>query len=125
MFDHLTIQVADVPMSKRFYEVLLGPLGIQPGHQDGGAVGFFSATVPGGFWLCPARTDETRELHIAFTAPSRDLVRAFHAAGLAAGGESIYEPQAFPQYHDSYYAAFVRDPDGHSIEAVCHHSPGT
>ena len=120
MFDHVTVQVADVERSRRFYTFLLAPLGIRPGHEDGEAVGFFSDTETGGYWLGPARAPEARELHLAFRAPSRAVVRAFHAAGMEAGGESIYEPQVFTQYHPNYFAAFIRDPDGHSIEAVCH-----
>jgi catechol 2,3-dioxygenase-like lactoylglutathione lyase family enzyme len=120
MIDHVTVQVADVPVSTQFFTLLLAPLGIRPLHEDGEGVGFFSDTEPGGYWLSSARASETRELHIAFRAPTRDVVRAFHDAGLAVGGESIYEPQLFPQYHEYYFAAFIRDPDGHSVEAVCH-----
>jgi len=120
LFDHVTVQVADVERSRRFYTVLLAPLGIRVGNEDGEAVGFFSDTEAGGFWLGPARSAEARELHVAFRAPSRTVVRAFHAAGIEAGGESIYEPQMFEQYHPNYFAGFIRDPDGHSIEAVCH-----
>jgi catechol 2,3-dioxygenase-like lactoylglutathione lyase family enzyme len=123
VFDHVTVQVTDVERSRQFYTVLLAPLGIRPGHEDGAAVGFFSDTEAGGYWLGPARTPEARELHVAFRAASRTVVRAFHAAGMEAGGESIYDPQVFAQYHPHYYAAFVRDPDGHSIEAVCHEAP--
>jgi catechol 2,3-dioxygenase-like lactoylglutathione lyase family enzyme len=120
LFDHVTVQVADVVVSKQFFTLLLAPLSIRPMHQDGEAVGFFSDSEPDGFWLGPAQRTETRELHIAFRAPTRAVVRSFHEAGVTAGGESIYEPQLFPQYHERYFAAFVRDPDGHSIEAVCH-----
>jgi len=63
---------------------------------------------------------EARELHLAFSAPDRAVVLAFFAAAKEADVEIIYEPQLFPQYHETYFAAFVRDPDGHSIEAVCH-----
>jgi catechol 2,3-dioxygenase-like lactoylglutathione lyase family enzyme len=119
MIDHVTLQVGDVPTSQAFYETVLAPLGIAPGHVDGGAVGFFGPT-PGSFWIGPAQREQDRELHLAFTAPNRALVRAFHAAAVAAGAEVLHAPRVFPEYHDHYYGAFVRDPDGHNIEAVCH-----
>jgi catechol 2,3-dioxygenase-like lactoylglutathione lyase family enzyme len=119
MIDHVTLQVGDVPTSQAFYETVLAPLGIAPGHVDGGAVGFFGPT-PGSFWIGPAQREQDRELHLAFTAPNRALVRAFHKAAVAAGAEVLHAPRVFPEYHDHYYGAFVRDPDGHNIEAVCH-----
>lgn len=122
VFDHVTLQVGDVDRSRAFYERLLAPLGIRPGHNEADGVGFFGPT-PGGFWIVPAQGPETRELHIAFGVPSRALVDAFFVAGSETGAEIIYKPQLFPQYHENYFAAFVRDPDGHSIEAVCH-NPG-
>ena len=63
MFDHVTVQVADVSVSRRFYTALLAPLGIRPGHEDGAAVGYFSDSEAGGFWLGPAHGAEARELH--------------------------------------------------------------
>ncbi|HUC35933.1 MAG TPA: VOC family protein [Acidimicrobiales bacterium] len=122
MFDHVTLQVGDVPTSRAFYEHLLSPLGIRPQYTDGDAVGFIG-NEPGSFWICPAQGSETRELHLAFSAPDRGVVQAFFAAATQAHMEVIYEPQQFPQYHENYFAAFVRDPDGHSIEAVCHEPP--
>ena len=86
MIDHITLQVTSVPASTAFYEVLLAPLGIAPGHEDGAAVGFFGPE-PGSFWLCPAQGAQDRELHIAFRAASRDAVRAFHQAAVAIGAE--------------------------------------
>jgi catechol 2,3-dioxygenase-like lactoylglutathione lyase family enzyme len=122
VFDHVTLQVGDVATSRAFYEQLLAPLGIRPSFTDGDAVGFFGSGV-GGFWITPAQGPETRELHLAFGVPDRAHVEAFFAAGSETGAEIIYKPQLFPQYHENYFAAFVRDPDGHSIEAVCH-NPG-
>jgi catechol 2,3-dioxygenase-like lactoylglutathione lyase family enzyme len=121
VFDHVTLQVADVAKSRTFYGLVLAPLGIRPSFTDGYAVGFFG-TGASGFWITPALGPETRELHIAFGVPNRALVDAFFAAGNAASAEIIYPPQLFPQYHANYFAAFVRDPDGHSIEAVCHNA---
>ncbi len=121
MIDHLTLQVSDVPTSEAFYEAILGPLGIAPGFSDGQVVGFFGPT-PGGFWLCPAQRPDDRELHIAFKAANRDEVRSFFAAAVGIGAEILHEPRTFPEYHESYFGAFVRDPDGHNIEAGVPHT---
>jgi catechol 2,3-dioxygenase-like lactoylglutathione lyase family enzyme len=118
VIDHVTLQVSDVPASQAFYEAMLAPLGITAGHVADGVVGFFGPE-PGSFWLCPAQRAEDRELHIAFRAPSRDVVRAFHDAAVGYGAEILHAPRVFPEYHEHYYGAFVRDPDGHNIEAVC------
>jgi catechol 2,3-dioxygenase-like lactoylglutathione lyase family enzyme len=73
------------------------------------------------FWLGPLTTGEaSREVHVAFQAPTRDAVRAFHEAAIAAGAEVLHEPREWPEYHPGYYGAFVRDPDGNNVEAVCH-----
>jgi catechol 2,3-dioxygenase-like lactoylglutathione lyase family enzyme len=119
MIDHITLQATSVPASTAFYEVVLAPLGIAPGHEDGAAVGFFGPE-PGSFWLCPAQGAQDRELHIAFRAASRGAVRAFYEAAVGVGAEVLHSPRIFPEYHDNYYGTFVRDPDGHNIEAVCH-----
>jgi predicted lactoylglutathione lyase len=73
------------------------------------------------FWIGPQASGEGfRESHIAFTAASRAAVRAFFEAAVAAGAEVLHEPRVWPEYHPSYYGAFVRDPDGNNTEAVCH-----
>jgi catechol 2,3-dioxygenase-like lactoylglutathione lyase family enzyme len=119
MIDHVSLQVTDVPTSRAFYEAVLAPLGITSQSTDGPAVGFFGPQ-PGSFWLSPAQRDEDRELHVAFRAVDRDTVNASHAAAVAVGAEILNAPRVFPEYHENYYGAFVRDPDGHNIEAVCH-----
>ena len=102
----------------------LAPLEIRAGYRDGAAVGFFGPE-PGSFWISPAQRAEDRELHIAFAARSRDEVHAFHRAAVALGAEVLHAPRLFPEYDADYYAAFVRDPDGHNIEAVCRRAEGT
>jgi len=73
------------------------------------------------FWIGPRSTGEGfREAHIAFATPDRDSVRAFFDAARAAGAEVLHEPRVWPEYHADYYGAFVRDPDGNNVEAVCH-----
>jgi catechol 2,3-dioxygenase-like lactoylglutathione lyase family enzyme len=120
MIDHVSLQVTDVPASTAFYEAVLAPLGIRPGPTDGAAVGFFG---PGLSKTSPAQRADDRELHIAFRARTRDEVHAFHRAALDYGAEVLHEPRVFPEYSPDYFAAFIRDPDGHNIEAVCHQVP--
>ena len=120
MIDHVGIQCADVAASRAFYETLLAPLGIAPAMEPApDVVGFFGPQA-GSFWLGPAARGETRELHLAFRARTRAEVRAFHDAAVALGADILHAPRVFPEYHPAYYGAFVRDPDGHNVEAVCH-----
>jgi catechol 2,3-dioxygenase-like lactoylglutathione lyase family enzyme len=73
------------------------------------------------FWLGPLTTGEpNREVHIAFQAPDRAAVRAFFDAAVASGAPVLHAPRLWPEYHPTYYGAFVRDPDGNNVEAVCH-----
>jgi catechol 2,3-dioxygenase-like lactoylglutathione lyase family enzyme len=89
----------------------------------GKVVGYGVPPMPD-FWIGPRATGEGfRESHIAFSAPDRAAVRAFFAAATGAGAEVLHEPRVWPEYHPSYYGAFVRDPDGNNVEAVCH-TPG-
>ena len=120
MIDHLSVQCADPAASATFYDAVLAPLGGTRVMDFGEVVGFGVAPMPD-FWIGPRSTgDGFRESHIAFTAPSRDAVDAFFAAATASGAEVLHEPRLWPEYHASYYGAFVRDPDGNNVEAVCH-----
>lgn len=121
MLDHLGIQCTDVARSARFYDVVLGPLGGERLMEyDGPTVGFGVPPMPN-FWLRPcAAGDGFREAHIAFSAPDRAAVDAFFRAAVAEGAVTLHEPRLWPEYHPSYYGAFVRDPDGNNVEAVCH-----
>jgi catechol 2,3-dioxygenase-like lactoylglutathione lyase family enzyme len=123
MIDHVTMQVADVLRSRTVYQALLGPLGVAPLAADGEGVGFCYGEACG-FWLIPAEGPEARELHLAFKAATRVQVREFHAAAVALGLEVLHVPQVFEDYGLNYFAAFVRDPDGHNIEAVCRDAAG-
>jgi catechol 2,3-dioxygenase-like lactoylglutathione lyase family enzyme len=120
MLDHISIQCTDVEGSARFYDTVLAPLGGERVMDFGQVVGFGVPPKPD-FWVGPKSTGEGfRESHIAFAAPSRAAVRAFFDAAVAAGAEVLHEPRLWPEYHESYYGAFVRDPDGNNVEAVSH-----
>jgi catechol 2,3-dioxygenase-like lactoylglutathione lyase family enzyme len=120
MLDHLAIQCADVNASGAFYDAVLEPLGGARVVDFDDVAGFGTHGRPI-FWIGPQNTGEGfRETHIAFEAPTRAAVRAFFAAATQTGAAVLYEPKIWPEYHPGYYAAFVRDPDGNNVEAVCH-----
>ena len=120
MLDHLSIQCADMAASAAFYDAALSPLGGQRLMDFGTAIGYGVPPKPD-FWIGRQSTGEGfRESHIAFSAPDRASVRAFFDAAVAHGGEALHVPRLWPEYHATYYGAFVRDPDGNNVEAVCH-----
>lgn len=119
MLDHIAVQVRDVPANAAFYDTVLAPLGGQRTKEFGEFISF--GTTGHTLWLVPAGDDGAgREAHLAFAAADRAAVDAFHAAAAAAGYEVLNPPGLHPEYHPSYYAAFVRDPEGNNVEAVCH-----
>jgi catechol 2,3-dioxygenase-like lactoylglutathione lyase family enzyme len=120
VIDHLGIQVADMATSAHFYDTVLAPLGGGRIMDFGEAIGYGVGGKPD-FWIGRTTTDgPPREDHIAFQAPDRAAVRAFFEAAVGLGAEVLHEPRLWPEYHETYYGAFVRDPDGHNVEAVCH-----
>lgn len=120
MLDHLAIQCSDTAASAAFYDTVLAPLGGQRVMDFGPVIGYGVPPMPD-FWIGPHQTGEGfKESHIAFSAPDRDAVRAFFDAAIATGAEVLHEPRLWPEYHPNYYGAFVRDPDGNNVEAVCH-----
>jgi catechol 2,3-dioxygenase-like lactoylglutathione lyase family enzyme len=125
MIDHVGFPVSDYVRAKAFYTAALAPLGYAPimeveqtasGHPP--ALGFGIGDNPD-FWI-GGEGGLSKPLHVAFLANDRAAVDAFYAAALAAGGRDNGAPGVRPHYHPHDYAAFVRDPDGHNIEAVCH-----
>lgn len=125
MIDHIGITVSNIQVSKQFYTKALAPIGYSllmevSAEQTGSmaAAGFGVPPKPD-FWLAGG-TANVPPVHVAFRVSSRALVMAFHAAAIAAGGRDNGAPGLRPHYHPSYYGAFVLDPDGHNIEAVCH-----
>ncbi len=126
MLDHLAVDVSDLARSRRFYAAALAPLGYVVTREAAAAVGFGvaegegrSRDPAGEFWIAVG-APPAPHIHFAFGAPSRAAVDAFFAAALAAGGVDNGRPGLRPRYHPNYYAAFVIDPDGYTIEAVCH-----
>jgi len=120
MLDHLSIQCADVAASAAFYDRVLAAVGGKRLMQFGTVIGYGAGDMPD-FWLGPRTSGEGfRESHIAFSAPDRTAVREFFGAAVDTGAEVLHEPRLWPEYHPGYYGAFVRDPDGNNVEAVCH-----
>jgi len=120
VLDHLAIQCADVHASAAFYDTVLATIGGQRILDFGEVIGYGVPPQPD-FWLGARTTGEGfRESHIAFSAPDRAAVDAFLEAARGIGAEVLHEARVWPEYHSNYYGAFVRDPDGNNVEAVCH-----
>lgn len=120
MLDHLSLQCADVGASTAFYDAVLAPMGGERVMDFGEVIGYGVGGRPT-FWVGPLTSGEpNRPVHVAFAAADRATVDAFFATAKAAGAEVLHEPRAFPEYHPNYYGAFVRDPEGNNVEAVCH-----
>ncbi|MEQ8306973.1 MAG: VOC family protein [Hoeflea sp.] len=123
MLDHVSLSVADMERAKRFYSAVLATLGMEMVGEvtaaQSGSVAYagFGIGRKGQLWIAEDGP-QTPSAHICFRAPSRQAVRDFHAAGLANGGTDNGAPGIREIYHPEYFAAFVRDPEGHNIEAV-------
>lgn len=119
MIDHFGINCADLGAAAAFYDKVLGVLGHRRIMDFGVAIGY--GTDEPAFWISTFEdVGPNREVHVAFRAADAEAVRAFHAAAVALGAESLHEPRLWPEYHPGYFGAFVRDPDGNNVEAVCH-----
>ncbi len=124
MIDHSGLSVSDMDKALSFYDAALAPLAIKmiyevpPEFTVGERVVGYGRERPQ-FWLHQGEK-QVPPVHFAFTAENRAQVDAFHAAGLSAGGTDNGAPGLRAHYHPDYYGAFVRDPDGNNIEAVCH-----
>lgn len=117
MYDHLTLKVRDLKASIRFYREVLEPLGHVLASSDDTSAGLGPKGAPN-LWLALKPKEPTHAIHIAFRAPNRTAVDAFHRAGLAHGGRENGPPGLRKDYSPSYYAAFLFDPDGNNVEAV-------
>lgn len=125
MLDHVGLKVTSLARAKAFYDRALAPLGVTPlfeapADATGGTafIGYGEGFKPY-FWI-NEQPRATELIHVAFATDARAKVDAFYAAALAAGGRDNGAPGLRPHYHSTYYGAFVLDPDGHNIEAVCH-----
>lgn len=118
MIDHVTIGVVALARSIAFYDRALRPLGIERLASDGAKFVGYGQDNPAFFWI-GERDEMVSDVHVAFAAPDRAAVDAFYAAAIAAGGHDNGPPGLRPRYHSDYYGAFVLDPNGHNIEAVC------
>ncbi len=132
MIDHMSLPVSDFARSRAFYVAALKPLGYEivmefsreqiPELPSAHVAGLGEGGKPD-FWLSQVSSGAPAPIHVALLASSREVVDAFYQAALAAGGKPNGAPGVRAQYHPSYYGAFVLDPDGHNVEAVCH-APG-
>jgi catechol 2,3-dioxygenase-like lactoylglutathione lyase family enzyme len=118
---HVAVNVTDWDAAKRFYEAVLGPLGYRVVYEEEGVLAYYADARGLDFGI--GRRDPMGGAHVAFDCPDRETVDRFHANGLAAGGRDNGVPGIRAHYDESYYAAYVLDPDGNNIEAVCHHAP--
>ena len=127
MLDHVGLEVSDYERSKAFYAAALEPLGVRLLMEIAdSAAGFGEETEYGPkpyFWIGSRGRPLVTGAHVAFSARDRETVDAFHAAALAAGATDNGAPDPRPIYHPHYYGAFVLDPDGNNVEAVCHRAP--
>ncbi|MGH2800122.1 MAG: VOC family protein [Solirubrobacterales bacterium] len=118
MLDHAALNVRDGAAARAFYERALEPLGYTVGMEVEEHVGFRSAEGELDFWLSE-RGEPSAPMHLAFRAPDRQTVDAYHSAAVAAGGVDNGAPGVRTDFHENYYAAYVLDPEGNNIEAVC------
>ncbi|WP_266170197.1 VOC family protein [Dyella subtropica] len=130
MLDHIGVRVSNYARSKAFYAKVLAPLGgelvAEVTEEQSGSRAFAGFGINGkpAFWISADPIAELSDIHVAFVAPSREAVDAFHRIAIAAGATDNGEPGVRPHYHANYYAAFVLDLDGHNVEAVYQGAPG-
>ena len=120
MLDHVGFGVSDHARSKAFYEQALAPLGLTLLLEPVPDVAGFGEGGKPFFWIDARGSAAPSPIHVAFAVGSRDTVDAFHAAALAAGATDNGAPGVREIYHPNYYGAYVLDPDGNNVEAVCH-----
>jgi catechol 2,3-dioxygenase-like lactoylglutathione lyase family enzyme len=120
MLDHVGLNVSDYGRSRDFFARALAPLGFSLLMEPAPGTGGFGRDGKPWFWISSERRPVSENVHVAFAAPDRATVDAFHAAALEAGGTDNGAPGVRELYHPTYYGAYVLDPDGNNIEACCH-----
>jgi catechol 2,3-dioxygenase-like lactoylglutathione lyase family enzyme len=120
MLDHVTIGVSDIARSIAFYDKVLKSIGIERLYAEGDSFAGYGINKKAFFWI-GLKSSPITGMHIAFAVQDRALVDRFHLIGLSAGGRDNGPPGPRQHYHPHYYGAFILDPDGHNVEAVCHH----
>ena len=124
MLDHLALQVVDVEASAAFYLRVFAALDIREAMRfespQGLVIGLSGADGFPHLWFGPLVDRGDRPVHLVLSAPSAAAVDAAHAAAVDAAAEILHPPRLWPEYHPGYYATFLRDPDGHNVEAVHH-----
>lgn len=120
MYDHIGLRVKDLGASVRFFEAALAPLGFVLCSRDESTYAGFGPPGAPALWLHAVKKAGNSGAHVAFRARNRTAVAAFHKAGLGAGGSDNGAPGLRPDYSPTYYGAFLIDPDGNNVEAVCH-----
>jgi catechol 2,3-dioxygenase-like lactoylglutathione lyase family enzyme len=120
MLDHVGLDVSDYELSKAFYEKALAPLGLELMMEPAPGIGGFGDGRRPFFWIGTGRRSAQSGVHVAFDTSDRAAVDAFHAAALDAGATDNGPPGVREIYHPNYYGAYVLDPDGNNVEAVCH-----
>lgn len=118
MYDHIGLKVRDLETSVRFYTAALAALGHVLCSRDDSCAGLGPEGEPG-LWLYPVKGSTGAGMHVAFRAPDRAAVDRFHSRGMEAGGRDYGRPGVRTDYAPTYYAAFLLDPDGNNVEAVC------
>ena len=118
MYDHIGLRVADLDASVRFYTAVLAPLGFVLCSRDDSGAGFGPKDAPA-LWLYLDKGKKAGDAHIAFRAADHDAIKKFHSAGVKAGGKDNGTAGHRKDYSPTYYAAFLIDPDGNNVEAVC------
>jgi catechol 2,3-dioxygenase-like lactoylglutathione lyase family enzyme len=123
MLDHMTFRVRNLDATRRFYEKALAPLGYRlgfEGEHDGVRMLGFEQEGKFDTWFVEAPENPSGPTHLAWHADARNAVDLFYEEAMAAGGRDNGAPGLRPHYHANYYGAFVLDPDGNNVEAVCH-----
>ena len=119
MIDHITLKVKNFPVAREFYKAVLKPLGYSLLMEFENSRGGFGIGGKIDFWI--AEENPTHLVHVAFSCPDRKIVDDFYSSAIEAGAKDNGPPGIRPKYHPNYYGAFILDPDGNNIEAVCHH----